>query len=164
MADLTVRRGGSGSVQHGREWDPFQRMQELMGWDPFEEMRGLLAQRGGAPGFVPAFEVKETKDAYVFRADVPGLEEKDLEITLTGDRLSVSGKREAEKRDASERFYAYERSYGTFSRSFTLPEGVEADKVQAELKNGVLSLTLPKRPETQPRRIQVGGGGSKTHA
>ena len=161
MADLTVRRGGSGNVQRGREWDPFQRMQELMGWDPFEEMRGLVAQRGASGSFVPAFEVKETKEAYVFKADVPGLEEKDLEITLTGDRLSVSGKREAEKREESDRFYAYERSYGTFTRSFTLPEGVDPNNVNAELKDGVLHLRLPKQPEMQPKRIQVSGGSKE---
>ncbi len=158
MADLTIRRGGSG-LQRTREWDPFQQMQEMMGLDPFELMnQWLTSGRQGLPTFVPAFEVKETKEAFIFKADVPGVEEKDLEITLTGDRIVVSGKRESEKREESDRFYAYERSFGSFSRAFTLPEGVDADHVQADLKGGVLTLTLPKRPEVQPKRIKVASG------
>jgi HSP20 family protein len=160
MADLSVRRGNGSNAQRTREWDPFQQMQELMRWDPFEQVAShpWFAGRQGPAPFVPAFEVKETRDAYVFKADLPGVDEKDIEITLTGDRLSVSGKREGEKREDGERFYAYERSFGAFSRAFTLPEGVNGDNVQAQLKNGVLTLTLPKRPEVQPRRIQVASG------
>lgn len=164
MADLPVRRGGGGGLQRTREWDPFQRMQELMGLDPFEVMNQWLTGAGGREGgvtFVPAFEVKETKDAFIFKADVPGVEEKDIEVTLTGDRITVSGKRETEKREESDRFYAYERSYGSFSRAFTLPEGVNPDAVSAELKSGVLTLTLPKRPEIQPKRIKVGAGATE---
>jgi len=135
-------------------------MQELMGWDPLEVMNQWLTGGGREGGltFVPAFEVKETKDAFIFKADLPGVDEKDLEVTITGDRIVVSGKREFEKRDESDRFYTYERSYGSFSRAFTLPEGVNPDAVNADLKNGVLTLTLPKRPEIHPRRIQVGAG------
>lgn len=163
MADLPVRRSGSGNLQRTREWDPFQRMQELMNWDPFEVMNQWLtgAGREGALTFVPSFEVKETKDAFIFKADLPGVEEKDLEITLTGDRITVSGKRESEKREEGERFYAYERSFGSFSRAFTLPEGVNPDTVSAELKNGVLTLKLAKRPEVQPKRITVGTGAGE---
>jgi HSP20 family protein len=158
MADLPVRRGGSGGIQRGREWDPFHRMQELMGLDPFEALNQWFtgAGREGGATFVPSFEVKETKDAFIFKADLPGVEEKDLEITLTGDRITVSGRRESEKREENERFYAFERSYGSFSRAFTLPEGVNPDAVNAELKNGVLTIKLPKRPEMQPKRITVG--------
>jgi HSP20 family protein len=157
MADLPVRRGGSVGLQRGREWDPFQRMQELMGWDPFEVMNQWLTGGGREGGltFVPSFEVKETKDAFIFKADLPGVEEKDLDISLVGDRIVVSGRRESEERQESDRFYAYERSFGTFSRAFTLPEGVDPDNIQADLKSGVLTLMLPKRPEVQPKRIKV---------
>lgn len=163
MADLPVRRGSSGGLQRTREWDPFQRMQELMGVDPFDLMNQWFtgAGREGTLTFVPTFEVKETKDAFIFKADLPGVEEKDIEITLTGDRLTVSGKRESEKREEGERFYTFERSYGTFSRAFTLPEGVNPDAVNAEMKNGVLTLRLSKRPEVQPKRITVGSGTSE---
>ena len=156
MADLPVRRQGGRELQR-RAWDPFQQMQELMGLDPFEQVQRWLGGQQGPSSFVPAFEVKETKDAYVFKADLPGIEEKDLDITLHGDRLTVSGKRESERSEESDRFYAYERSYGTFSRSFTLPEGVDAEHVAADMKSGVLTLRLPKRPEVQPKRIALGG-------
>jgi HSP20 family protein len=111
--------------------------------------------------FSPRFEVKETKNAYVFKADLPGLEEKDLEITVTGSRVTVSGKREAENKNEGETYYAYERSYGSFSRSFTLPEGADADHAEADLRNGVLTLSIPKLPEHQPKKISVKGLGDK---
>ncbi|QRK07535.1 Hsp20/alpha crystallin family protein [Archangium violaceum] len=160
MADLPVRRGGGTSpvARWTRGFDPFEQMRELMGFDPIEQMGRIVG--GGEPSwnFIPAFEVKETKDSYIFKADLPGVKEDDLEITLTGDRLTISGKRETEQREESDRFYAYERSFGSFSRSFTLPEGVDVEHCNAELKDGVLHLRLPKLPEVQPKRIQVGTG------
>lgn len=157
MADLPVRRGsGSSSLgRWSRGFDPFERMRELMGFDPFEQV-GRLAGTDQSWSFVPAFEVKETQDAYLFKADLPGVKESDLDITVTGDRITISGKRETEQHEDSDRFYAYERSFGSFSRSFTLPEGVDASNCAAELKDGVLNLRLPKLPEVQPKRIQVG--------
>src|SRR5919206_1775972 len=116
MANL-IRRQDAGSIEPSRLFDPFEVMRDFMRWDPFAE--------GGAraPGaFVPAFDVKETNDAYVFTADLPGVKESDLELSLTGNRLTISGNREEEKKEQDERWYAYERSYGTFSRTFTLPE------------------------------------------
>ncbi|ATB30565.1 Hsp20/alpha crystallin family protein [Melittangium boletus] len=158
MADLPVRRGGGGTPlaqRRARGFDPFERMQELMGLDPFEQVGRMLGTEQTWT-FAPAFEVKETNDAYVFKADVPGVKEEDLEISLTGDRITISGKRENERQEDSDRFYAYERSFGSFSRSFTLPEGVDAEHCVADLKEGVLHLRLPKLPEVQPKRIQVG--------
>ena len=156
MADLPVRRGSGSSVgRWTRGLDPFERMKELMGFDPFEQM-GRMVSGGEAPlGFIPAFEVKETKDAFLFKADLPGVEEKDLDVTVTEDRITVSGKRESEQRNEGERYFTYERQYGSFSRAFTLPEGVDPNNVNAELKDGVLHLRLPKQPEMQPKRIQV---------
>jgi HSP20 family protein len=141
-------------------WDPFRLMRDFMNWDPFAEMAPSLI-RAGESMFSPRFEVKETKNAYVFKADLPGLEEKDLEITVTGSRVTVSGKREAENKDEGETYYAYERSYGSFSRSFTLPEGADADHAEADLRNGVLTLSIPKLPEHQPKKISVKGLGDK---
>jgi HSP20 family protein len=141
-------------------WDPFRLMRDFMNWDPFAEMAPSLI-RAGESMFSPRFEVKETKNAYVFKADLPGLEEKDLEITVTGSRVTVSGKREAENKDEGETYYAYERSYGSFSRSFTLPEGADADHAEADLRNGVLTLSIPKLPEHQPKKVSVKGLGDK---
>jgi HSP20 family protein len=151
MANL-IRRGGPTTITPARTLDPFEMMRDLMRWDPFAEL-GTWGTREAA--FVPSFEVKETKDAYLFRADLPGVREEDLEISLTGNRLTVSGKREEEKREEDERYYAYERSYGSFSRAFTLPEGGDVDHANAELSNGVLTVSIPKKPEVQPRRIDV---------
>jgi HSP20 family protein len=155
MANI-VRRGKP--VNELREWDPLRRMQSLLDWDPFAEMmpyRGTeLAQ------FEPRFEVKETRDSYLFKADVPGVQEKDLDIALTGNRLTISGKRECEERSEDERFYAYECAYGSFVRSFTLPEGIDTEHLSADLKNGILSLTIPKRPETQSRKIALKSSAS----
>jgi HSP20 family protein len=133
--------------------DPMQWMQELLRFDPFQQMLALpLAEQGL---FVPDFEVKETPEAFIFKADLPGVKDEDLEVSLAGNRLVVSGKRESERREENERYYASERSYGTFSRVFTLPEGIDGDKVRAQLENGVLTLTVPKRPETQPKKIDI---------
>ncbi len=130
-------------------------------WDPFRIMLEMFNEHGGhelrqpEQVFAPSFEVFERKDGYVFRADLPGVKQEDLDITLNANRLTVSGKREAEERKEGERFYAYERSFGSFSRSFTLPEGVDAEHVAAELKNGVLTLVVPKKPEIQPKKISI---------
>jgi len=158
MANL-VRRGEPGA-QTPSMWEPQRLVRELLGWDPFAEMLPSLATRE-QQAFVPTFEVKETKDAYVFTADLPGVKEEDLELTLTGNRLTVSGKREAEAREETDRFFAYERSYGAFSRSFTLPEGIDAEHVDADFKSGVLKIRVPKAPEHQPKKISLKGIGEK---
>jgi HSP20 family protein len=148
-----------------REWDPVRRMRELLDWDPFAQMAPYGGEQLAA--FQPSFEIKETRDSYVFKADMPGVAEKDIDISLTGNRLTISGRRECEDRNEDERYFAYECSYGSFVRSFTLPDGVDGEHVNAELKDGVLTLVIPKRPETQPRKIAVKGGslgGEKTKA
>jgi HSP20 family protein len=137
-----------------REWDPFLAMRDLLRWDPFREMAPAWSSLAEAT-FAPAFEVKETKEGFVFTADLPGVAEKDLQVQLADNRLSISGKRESEKTEQGDTYYTSERSYGSFTRSFTLPEGIERDKLRAELKNGVLSVTAPKRPEAQPKKISV---------
>jgi HSP20 family protein len=138
--------------------DPLRAMRALLAWDPFREMVPSLGNDDErALGFAPAFDVKETADAYVFRADVPGVHEADIEATLTGNRLTISGKREQEHEDRSDRYYTYERSYGAFSRSFTLPDGVDGEHPRASLQNGVLEVIVPKRPEVQPKKIDVKG-------
>jgi len=135
-------------------WDPFRMMREMTRWDPFGEM-AMPMWAHEAPTFDPDFEVKETKEGYLFRADLPGLDKKDLEISMQGNRLTISGKREEEKKQEHEKTYIYERSYGAFTRSFTLPDGTDADKIAADLKDGVLTLLLPKKPGALPKKIDV---------
>lgn len=159
MANIIRRSSGQNlpSYVSGNEWDPYRLMSNLLGWDPFREM-SPAAPQADTGMFMPRFEVKETKDGYHFLADLPGVKEGDVEISLTGNRLTISGKREAEEHSENDRFFAYERSYGTFSRSFTLPEGTDPDSVRADLKHGVLKVLLPKKPELLPRKISIQSG------
>ncbi len=137
--------------------DSLQLLRDLTGWDPFREMTPFtpFVSRTPMAAFAPQFEVKETKDAFIFKADLPGVEEKNIDVSLTGDRLTVSGLREEEERHEGERFFAYERAFGNFTRAFTLPDGVDGDQVGAELKDGVLTLHIAKKPEHQPKKISI---------
>lgn len=157
MTDIAIRKQNDAkpTAPGERHWDPWRNMRALLSWDPFRELASFPTPDDGALPAAPAFDVKETKDTYEFRADVPGVQDKDLEVSMTGNRLTVSGKREAEKEDRNERFYAYERSFGSFTRAFTLPDGADTDKVHASLEKGVLSVSIPKKPEVVAKKVAV---------
>jgi HSP20 family protein len=129
-------------------WDPFQMMREFFRAEPMFPLRAQDA-------FTPRFDVKETEEGYVFQADLPGVKEPDLKVAVEGNRLTITGKREEERRKETDTYYTYERSFGSFMRAFTLPETADAGKAQAELKEGVLTLKLPKKPEIQAKQITV---------
>ena len=156
MANITVRdnKGGTLSTRMP-DWDPLRAARELLRWDPFREMAPYAPAMENIAAFSPAFEVKETKEGFTFKADVPGVKEADIDITRTGNRLTVSGKREADREESSDTYYAYERSYGTFTRAFTLPDGIDGDHIHAELKDGVLTLVVPKLPAVLPKKINL---------
>ncbi len=156
-----VSRGGGPAG--GYRWDPYQMMDRLLRWDPFRDDFGAL-QSWTAGEFTPRFDVKETKEAYVLKADLPGLKDEDVEVSLNGNVLTISGKREEEHKDEGEQYYAMERSYGSFTRSFSLPNGADGEHVSADLKNGVLTVHIPLRPEAQPKKIAIGKGGSEKTA
>jgi HSP20 family protein len=141
----------------GASFDPFRIMEALLG-DTFAP----LDTWSGPRGFAPTFEVKETKDAYVFKADLPGVPEKDVEIHMTGNVLTVSGERRHESVQEGDRYFAIERGYGQFTRSFSLPDGTDAENITADMKEGVLTVRVPKRPEVQAKKIAIGGGGGTT--
>lgn len=130
--------------------DPFRVMREFMRMEPGGDD---LEEIGGE--FVPSFEMKETPDAFVLRGDVPGVRDEDLDISISGQTLTVSGKREEEAKDESERYYRYERSYGTFARSFALPDTADLENASANLEGGVLSVTMPKRESAKARKIEI---------
>ena len=163
MATLIRRNQGETAPTGASVWDPFRAMRDVLRWDPFRELEAVATGDYGL--FAPSFDVKENKEGYVFRADLPGVKEDDLEIALTGNHLTISGKREQEKHEQGDTYYASERSYGSFSRAFTLPDGTDGENVKAELKNGVLQVVVPKKPEVQPRKIAIGkeetGGKAK---
>lgn len=157
MANVAVQKRENGETAVARrEWDPFRLMRDMFRWDPFREMAPALAV--DIPSYSPAFEVKETKESFVFKADVPGIKEQDLEVNVAGNRLTISGKREAEKEDKGETFYAYERSYGSFTRTFTLPDQTDPQHVNAQLKNGELTVVVPKVAAAVAKRIPVASG------
>ncbi|MGC4114875.1 MAG: Hsp20/alpha crystallin family protein [Myxococcales bacterium] len=165
-----VRRGNPQGQQSSlaprthQAWDPWGVMREMMRWDPLAEMGRSLATQDYGVGFVPQFEVKETGDSYVFKADLPGVKDDDLDISLTGNRLTVSGKREEEEKKEEETYYAYERSFGTFTRSFTLPEGIDANDVKASMKDGVLTIGVAKKAEVQPKKVTITKGKTEGQA
>jgi HSP20 family protein len=133
--------------------DPLRDLTSLLRWDMFPEMAPMLAQP--AMAFSPAFEVKETADSYLFKADVPGVKENELDVTLTGNRLTIAGSRNEEKEEKNETWYSCERQYGAFTRSYMLPEGADTEHIHAALHAGVLTIAIPKKADVQPRKIQV---------
>ena len=143
------------------EWDPFGALREWMRFDPFRELEPFVA-RLPREAFAPDFEVRENKDAFVFKADLPGVKLDDVEIAITGDRLTVKGKRDVEAETKDDTIYTYERSYGSFIRTFTLPGGVDAEHAKSELKDGVLTLVVPKTAEAQAKKIPIGAGEVKS--
>lgn len=161
MANLVRRENREPARQTGNDyrWDPFRMMDAFLRWDPFRSDNNLLS---GGGEYNPRFDVKENKNAYLLRADLPGVKEEDVDVSLNGNLLTVSGKRDDERREEGEQYYSLERSYGTFSRSFSLPDGIDAGGITADLKSGVLTVQIPKRPEAQPRKITVGKSGDPT--
>jgi HSP20 family protein len=156
MTNIQVRKNGTehhASLSPAAAWEPSRWLTRMMGWDPFREMTPFVPE--ARPSFDVAFEVKETKDSYLFKADVPGIKQGDIDVSLTGNRLTITGKRDAEKEEKGDTYYAYERTYGSFARSFTLPEGINTAAIVADLRDGVLSVVLPKRAEAQPKKIAI---------
>jgi len=162
MSNITVRneQGKRQALSQSSTWEPGRLLRSLMQWDPFLEMTPLAGQ--DRIEFLPSFDVKETKDQYIFKADMPGVKAGDLDVSLSGNRLTIGGKRESEREEKGDTYYTCERTYGSFQRSFTLPEGTNANAVSADLKDGVLSVTIGKAPEVQAKKIAVGTAGTKS--
>lgn len=152
MANI-VRKSENTPAGSWSEWDPFRVVGDLMRWDPWRQMRA--GKRHRSEFFLPHFDVKETKGGYVFQADVPGVKESDLDISLTGNRLTIAGKRESQEEREGETQFVLERSHGSFSRTFTLPEGADVDNIKADLREGVLHVELPKKAAAQPKKVQI---------
>jgi HSP20 family protein len=108
-----------------------------------------------AGGFVPPVDVYEDENGIQLRMEVPGIDEKDIDIRLENSVLTVSGERKIEKEEKQENFHHIERHYGTFSRSFTLPNTVDNESVTASYDNGLLKILLGKRADAKPKQIKV---------
>lgn len=109
---------------------------------------------------VPAVDLAETDKAYTVTAELPGMDEKDIDVSINGDMLVIKGEKRQEKEEKNKNYYLSERSYGQFQRSFSLPAGIDRDKIAAEFAKGVLTLTLPKSVEAQQqqKKIEVKAG------
>jgi HSP20 family protein len=112
--------------------------------------------------WMPAMDLVEADDHFVLRADLPGLSEEDVKIELEDSTLTISGERKAAHESRNEGFYRVERAFGAFSRSLTLPKGVDPEAVTAKFDRGVLEVSIPKPEERKPRRIEIGNGNAKT--
>jgi HSP20 family protein len=150
-------------------WDPSRELDSLQG-----EMNRLFdgffgtgaGTRNGASlrRWIPAMDLVEAGDELVLRADLPGMSEDDVAIEIKDNVLTVSGERRSEHEDKGESFYRAERAFGSFSRSLTLPEGVEPDSVSAKFREGVLEVRVPKPQERKPHRVEIGGGAVEGEA
>ena len=154
----------------------------LISWEPVRELQtvqnemnrlfntffdspspGNGAGQAVARRWIPAMDVVETGDHFVLKADLPGLSENDVKIELEENVLTISGERKVEHEQKGEGYYRVERSFGAFSRSLTLPEGVNADGIQANFDNGVLEVRIPKPEQQKPRKVQISlGSQAKT--
>jgi HSP20 family protein len=114
-----------------------------------------------ASKFAPAVDVYEDEHTVTLKIEVPGIDEKDIDIRLENNTLTVHGERKIEKDEKEENYRRVERQYGTFTRTFTLPTTVDSEKVSANYDKGVLKVTLPKKAEAKPKQIKVNVGGEK---
>lgn len=149
----------------------------IIKYDPFREMRSLQDEvnrlftssfsRGGDNDLMrgawsPQVDIFENQNEIVLEAELPGMKPEDVEINIENNVLTLHGERKFEKKAEGDNFHRVERSYGGFTRSFTLPSTVSSENANAEFENGVLRLTLAKREEAKPRRIEIkAGGGSQ---
>jgi len=156
MANM-IKKDGNENQGMTRRQDPYRMMRDFF-TDPFGSFQQMMPWTGQQ--WNPSFEVRETDHGYVFKADLPGAKADDIDVTVHGNRLEISGKREDEKEQDEGTLHTYERSYGSFSRAFALPEVADLDKITSDLKDGVLTLVVPKKAQTAPqkRKVQIGSG------
>ena len=147
-------------------------------WDPFRELASLQNRVNGlfqdygrgqdelttTSSFVPAVDVYEDEHKVTLKLEIPGVNQEDLDIRLENNTLTVHGERKFEKEEKEENFHRIERRYGSFARSFTLPNTIDTENVHASYENGVLKLELAKRAEAKPKQIKVNISGGKTIA
>ena len=140
-------------------------------WDPFREVQALQNRVNAlfrdfsdtdspmtTASFVPAVDIYEDDKKVILKLEVPGIEEKDLDVSVENNTLTVKGERKFDKEEKEENFHRIERRYGSFVRTFNLQPTVDAEKVEAGYDKGVLKITLAKRAEAKPRQIKVGIG------
>jgi HSP20 family protein len=140
-------------------WKPFREVNRLRRemdrlWDDYfgAGRRGLQPM---AEEWAPAVDVSETADKITVKAEVPGMEAKDIDIAVVGEVLTIKGEKKTEREDKTESYHMVERTYGSFSRALKLPAAVNADAIEATYKQGVLTVVCPKKEEVKPKAIEV---------
>ena len=150
-------------------WRPGRRLTPLSPFREMEDMERRMEDIIGRPLYplawrrlpveerewTPAVEVFEKEDQFVVKAELPGMKEDDIDISVVGDTLTIKGERKAESEVKEEDYYCCERSYGSFYRSVALPSNVNAEKIEASYKEGILEINLPKVPEVKPKKIAI---------
>ena len=147
-------------------WDPFREFATLQ-----DRMNRLFRESFGDVGrdesltttsaFAPAVDVYEDEHKVVLKIEVPGIDEKDIDVRVENNTLTVQGERKIEKEEKEENYRRVERHYGSFTRNFTLPPTVDTENVSAAYDKGILKVTLPKKAEAKPKQIKVSVGGEK---
>ena len=151
--ELSAPRRDSVDLLHRRVNDLFDDFFEDFG--SFLPARWLPPREGDALPEAPSFEVSETDDEFRIKAELPGMDEKDVEVSLEGDLLTVRGEKKREREEKRRSYHLSEVSYGEFSRAMRLPEGVDAERAKAQFKRGVLTLTIPKKDEVKANRRKL---------
>ena len=137
-------------------WNPFVELDEIQ-----QRLNKLLVDRptttgtGGFADFMPAVDIQETNAEFIVKADLPDVKKADIKIHMQNGVLAIEGERQKEKEETGKRFHKVEREYGRFVRRFELPTDVDADKVHAEFKDGVLNVIVPKAPAAKPKQIEI---------
>jgi HSP20 family protein len=138
-------------------WDPFSEIARLQD----EMSRQLIGSERRTGGFVPAVDIFEDKDAIYLKAELPGAKPDEVNVHVENEILTLKGERKLEKSEDREGYHRIERTYGSFTRSFALPNNVSAEGVEADMADGVLTVKVPKRAESQPKKIAVKSGVSR---
>lgn len=150
----------------------------MVKYDPFRELRNLqdemtrlfagVRPRNGEElthgAWSPSVDIWEDKDRLILEAELPGMRRDDFEISVENNVITLRGERKFEKKTEGDNYHRVERAYGSFTRSFTLPQTVTADGATADFENGVLRVSLPKREETKARKIEITGSGAHAKA
>ena len=140
-------------------WRPFRDLERIRRdmdrvWDSFFEKKPAL-KTGEAGEWFPSLDVTETKNDILVKAEIPGMDVKDIDISLNNDVLTIKGEKKQEKDEKEENYHLVERTYGTFVRSVRLPGEVKSDKISASYKNGVLNISLPKSEEAKKKEVKI---------
>ena len=139
------------------KWDPFREMEDVfdrytraIGW-PRRGSQEIMA----AGDWAPRVDIAETDNEFIIKAEIPGVKKEDVKVTVDSGVLSIRGERKQEKEEKDKKFHRVERYYGSFTRSFTMPDNVDETKIEASFKDGMLNLRIPKTEAAKPKAIEV---------